>query len=323
MTGGAATTAVNGIATAGGWTLGTTAGANSLTASATGLTDATFHATGTADSVDHLALTPATSTITADLTQSYSVEGFDQYNNSLGNVTGATTLSVDGLPCIVAICAEALVGSHTVTGSMLGATGTATLNVTSGAATKLVFSSPDTSNLALGATRGFHVDVEDAEGNVVTTDSSTSVTYSQTAGLGAVGGLGSATASSGDAAQDLHGVRRRQRHTDRNGARARSASVTFTVDPAPVAFDRLGSVRPVDVDVRHLRLQRERSGRDVRVPPRWGRVRRVPGHRQLRHDRLLRSRRRLPQLRRRVISSTATGPVATPPGSSTRRADRH
>jgi adhesin/invasin len=48
VTGGTATTGASGIATVGSWTLGTTAGANTLTASSGGLTPATFTATGVA-----------------------------------------------------------------------------------------------------------------------------------------------------------------------------------------------------------------------------------------------------------------------------------
>jgi len=47
VTGGSATTGLNGIATAGGWTLGSTAGTNVLTATSGSLTPVTFLATGT------------------------------------------------------------------------------------------------------------------------------------------------------------------------------------------------------------------------------------------------------------------------------------
>ncbi len=58
LTGGSATTGSNGIATVGSWTLGQTAGANTLTATSTGLTGSpvTFTATGTAGAATQIAV---------------------------------------------------------------------------------------------------------------------------------------------------------------------------------------------------------------------------------------------------------------------------
>src|SRR4029079_7104868 len=94
-----------------------------LTADAAALPTVIFHATGTAGNVDHLILTPATATITADDSQTYAVEGRDQYDNSLGDVTSSTSLSMDATPCTGAVCATTAIGAHTVTGTFLGATG--------------------------------------------------------------------------------------------------------------------------------------------------------------------------------------------------------
>ena len=56
LTGGSATTNASGIATLGSWTLGTTAGSNTLTSTSTGLTGSplTFTATGTAGTATHI-----------------------------------------------------------------------------------------------------------------------------------------------------------------------------------------------------------------------------------------------------------------------------
>ena len=85
-------TNASGVATVGSWKLGTIAGANTLTATSGSLTGSpvTFSATGTAGNVDHLILSPASVSITADQSQTYSVEGRDQFDNSIGDVTGAT-----------------------------------------------------------------------------------------------------------------------------------------------------------------------------------------------------------------------------------------
>jgi hypothetical protein len=100
-------------------------------------------ATGTASltvtvgALNHLVLSPSSSSITAGGTQSYTAEGFDANNNTLGDVTGATTFTISGAgsSCTVATCTSTLAGDHTVTGTDSTATGTATLHVTVGTAT--------------------------------------------------------------------------------------------------------------------------------------------------------------------------------------------
>src|SRR5207245_3427598 len=117
------------------------AGATTLTAPSGSVTGSplTVAAAGTAGAVDHLMLSPASVTITADNSQTYTVEGRDQCDNSTGDVTGATALSVTGGSCVGAVCSAPTTGAHTVTGSFFGASGTATLNVSSGAPTHLTF----------------------------------------------------------------------------------------------------------------------------------------------------------------------------------------
>ncbi|HVC87411.1 MAG TPA: Ig-like domain-containing protein [Gaiellaceae bacterium] len=231
------TTDASGVATVGSWTLGTAAGTNTLTATSGSLAGSpvTFTATGTAGNVDHLVLSPAAVSITAGNTQTYTVEGRDVYNNSLGDVTSSTTLSVDGNPCTGAVCAAGSMGSHTVTGSMLGAVGTATMTVSAGAPAQLVFVTPNSTNLALGATRAFTVAVEDAQGDVLTTDNSTAVTYAVSAGPGNLAGLGTVSASAGTAADTVTASTAGQVTLTASATGLTAASVTFTVDPAPVA----------------------------------------------------------------------------------------
>ena len=53
--------------------------------------------------LDHLVLSPSSSTITAGESQAYTAEGFDASNNSLGDVTSATTFTISGTgSCTVA-----------------------------------------------------------------------------------------------------------------------------------------------------------------------------------------------------------------------------
>ena len=158
-----------------------------------------------AGALHHLVLSPATSTIAAGGSQAYTALGQDQYNNSLGDVTAGTIFSSSaGGSCTVASCGSATVGTYTVTGTNGGATGTATLMVTPGAAAVIALSGA-TTDLTSGATRTLTATIQDAHGNTVTGDNTTVVTFAQTAGSGSVSGLGAATASGGVATKTATG----------------------------------------------------------------------------------------------------------------------
>ena len=85
-----------------------------------------------AGALDHLSLTPATATILSGGSVTYTVTGRDAFNNSLGDYTALTTLTIspDG-SCnnVLHSCTATLGGLHTVTGTALGKTGTATIQV--------------------------------------------------------------------------------------------------------------------------------------------------------------------------------------------------
>ena len=79
--------------------------------------------TVTAGPLDHIALSPATATIGAGGSQAYTATGLDAYNNSLGDVTGATTFTIGpNGSCTGTSCSATIAGAHTVTGTD-GATG--------------------------------------------------------------------------------------------------------------------------------------------------------------------------------------------------------
>jgi len=85
--------------------------------------------------LDHLILSPATSTVAWDDGQVYTAEGYDAADADLGNVTTGTTFTIDGGgSCTGARCSSDTPGDYTVTGTDGTATGTATLHVTSAAA---------------------------------------------------------------------------------------------------------------------------------------------------------------------------------------------
>lgn len=113
-----------------------------------------------------ITISPSTATISADVTQAYTAEGFDQHGNSRGNVTGATTFSIDGSgACLAATC-----GSHhaqtgyTVTGNNGGFQDQATLDVTPGALATMVVS-PNPKTITADDTQTYGAEGFDAWGN--------------------------------------------------------------------------------------------------------------------------------------------------------------
>jgi hypothetical protein len=105
------------------------AGSHTVTGNDSGKT-ATASLTVNAGALDHLTLAPATASIPQGGSQSYTATGFDQYNNSLGDVTAQTTFTIspDG-SCTANSCGSSVAGPHTVTGTDSGKTGTASLTV--------------------------------------------------------------------------------------------------------------------------------------------------------------------------------------------------
>ena len=120
----------------------------------------------------------------------------------------ATTGS-NGLASSLTYTANATAGSYNVAVTATGTT-PSPLNFPEtnlpGPASKIVLSG-STGNLTAGATRVITATIEDANGNTVTTgsDSSLSVTFSQTSGSGTVTGLTSETASGGIATDTVTG----------------------------------------------------------------------------------------------------------------------
>src|SRR5205807_745543 len=105
-------------------------------------TDQTASKSGSANvtvgaaALDHIVVSPDPATITAGGSQPYSAEGFDQFNNSRGDRTANTLLTISptaGSSCedVTHTCTSTVAADHTVTGTDAGAattTDTATLN---------------------------------------------------------------------------------------------------------------------------------------------------------------------------------------------------
>jgi outer membrane protein assembly factor BamB len=116
--------------------------------------------------LDHIGLSPASSSITAGGSQTYTATGYDAANNSLGDMTSGTTFTISDGSCTGAICTATIAGTHIVTGTNSGKTGTATLAVNAAAATQLALSG--LTSAAAGTAQTATVTLRDSYGNVVT-----------------------------------------------------------------------------------------------------------------------------------------------------------
>jgi hypothetical protein len=132
----------------------TAAGAHTVTGNDAGKTN-TASLTVNAGTLDHLALSPASATITSGGSQTYTAQGRDQYDNPLGDLTSSTmfTIAPNG-SCSAAICTATAAGSHTVTGTALGVSGTASLQVNGGALDHIAIS-PSTAKILSGGSQSF------------------------------------------------------------------------------------------------------------------------------------------------------------------------
>jgi adhesin/invasin len=157
----AATTDANGIATCGSWTLGTTVGTNTLTATRTGLTTVTFTATGTVGAASKMSLNAGnTQTATAGtaVATAPSVLVTDAYNNPVSGIavtfavasgggtvtTTAATTNATGVATCGSWTLGTTAGANTLTATRAGLTGspvTFTATGVAGAATKYVVAS--------------------------------------------------------------------------------------------------------------------------------------------------------------------------------------
>ena len=109
-------------------------GTSLLGAAAVSAAGATPSGTGTPPAptppVPYLVLVPNPGTIAVSGSQTYIAESFSALNVNLGDVTPLTTFSItpDGT-CTLNVCTASVSGSHTVTGTYNGATGSASLQV--------------------------------------------------------------------------------------------------------------------------------------------------------------------------------------------------
>jgi hypothetical protein len=119
--------------------------------------------TVTAGPLDHLVLSPASATIVAAGSQAYTAQGLDHYDNSLGDVTALASFSIapDG-SCTASTCTASVPGGHTVTASLTGASGSASLQVK--APLDRIVISPAGATVDPGGSQAFTAEGFDASG---------------------------------------------------------------------------------------------------------------------------------------------------------------
>lgn len=116
--------------------------------------------------LDYLVLSPADDTIQAGDSDTYSAEGFDAFDNDLGDVTGDTVFTIDTGSCSgVSTCTPPTVaGVYTVTGTDGTATGSTSLTVEAGPLDHLVLA-PDEANIIEGESQTYTAEGYDAYDN--------------------------------------------------------------------------------------------------------------------------------------------------------------
>ena len=178
------------------FTANTVAGVYAVTASTSGVaTSASFSLANLAGAITHLALTPATATITAGGNQVFMAEGLDSYNNPAGDVTSATIFIIapdgscgapnPGNSTCTATVADMNGSSHTVTGTyMNSATGSASLTVNAASPTQLVITSSAFAIIAGQCSGNITVTSQDQYGNASNVSSATQLNLSSASGTG-------------------------------------------------------------------------------------------------------------------------------------------
>jgi hypothetical protein len=185
--------------------------------------------------LDHLVLSPASSTIASGYSQAYTAEGFDVHGNSLGDVTGSTTFTISGSgSCTLASCTTNAAVDHTVTGTDGAASGTATLTVTPGTATQIAIDAGNGQSATVGTavSTAPSVIVKDQYGNPV---AGVSVTFAV--------GTGGGSLTAGSATTNASGIAAVGSWTLGTTAGSNTLTATSTgLTGSPLTFTATGSV---------------------------------------------------------------------------------
>ncbi len=218
VTGGSTTTNGSGIATVGSWTLGTTAGSNTLSATSAGLAGSPvgFTATGTAGAASSIALNAGngqSATVGTAVAINPSVIVRDAFSNPVngvsvtfavtgggGSVTGgSTTTNASGIATVSKWTLGSSVGANSLSASSTGLSGSPvgfSATGTAGGATTIALNAGNGQSATVNTTVAINpsVLVTDQFGNPV---SGVSVTFAVTGGGGSVTGGSQSTNASG------------------------------------------------------------------------------------------------------------------------------
>ncbi len=217
VSGASQTTSATGVATVGDWVLGTTAGANALTATASGLSPLTFAATGVAGPASAIVKTndAQSATVGTSVALAPAVTVNDANGNAVAGAAVAFTVASGGGSIAGGSATTGSNGVATLGSWTLGTTaGANTLSVTSGSLPPAEFmatavadvpaklgiaTQPGAAAVGSAITAAPVVHVQDQYGNLVTT-ATTSVTASLASGPGTLGGTVAVNAVAGVAA---------------------------------------------------------------------------------------------------------------------------
>ena len=227
-----------------------------LDAQSAGLTTGTGSYTIVAGSASTLTSTiiasPTSIVANGSSTSAITVRLKDAAGNDLTGSGGTVALGLTGAGALSAVTdngdgtysatltSPTAVGGATVTGTLNAAALAATAGVTytHGPATQVTLT--ESGSTVAGNAHTLTATVKDANGNTVTSDSSTVVTFAKTGGAGTVTGLGTATASSGVATRNVTNMLAGQIDLDAqaSGLATGTASYTVTVGAvSPAASD--------------------------------------------------------------------------------------
>src|SRR5205823_4303741 len=144
----------------------TRTGPHTVTATVAGVS-ATASITVSPAALDHLAVSPASATMTSRGSVVYAADARDQYDNSIGDVTATTTFTITpNGSCTGATCTASRAGSHIVTGTKSGKTGTASLQVLAGSSNHILIS-PTNATTAAGSSQAYTAQSFDNAGNLI------------------------------------------------------------------------------------------------------------------------------------------------------------
>ena len=135
---------------------------DTVTSSITGLQNGI---TVTAAGLDHIVINPAFPSIVAGNSQVFTVQAFDQYGNSLGDVTSSAAFTAPGASVTGNSVYATAVGPYTVTVTYNGKSDSTKLMVNAGALDHFVFNTVATQTA--GSAFSITVTAEDAYGNPV------------------------------------------------------------------------------------------------------------------------------------------------------------